>query len=449
MSTMVRRTRASDLLTVAHPLTGSNEDFDPVLEMATNKRFVLIGEATHGTHEFYRIRAELTKRLIRQHGFRAVAIEGDWPDAHRVNHYVRNQDGAPDAERALSGFTRFPQWMWRNADMVDFVGWLRAFNDSAPPERQVGFYGLDLYSLHASMEAVVSYLRKVDPDAAMRAARSYACFDRFGSEPQEYGYACTVEHYPSCEDAVVDQLLALRARTADYLRQDGRRASDDLFVAEQNAKVVIEAEQYYRAMYRGSIESWNVRDRHMAHTLDELGGHLEALYPGAKIVVWAHNSHLGDARATDMGRFGEVNVGQLVRETYGHEALLVGFTTYDGTVTAASDWGGAAERKRVRPAMDGSYEAFFHDVGLPRFFLDLRHDAGVREALTRPRLERAIGVIYRPESERVSHYFTASLPRQFDALFHYDRTRAVEPLERKGRWVSGPADLPETYPTAL
>ncbi|MGH7680031.1 MAG: erythromycin esterase family protein [Gemmatimonadaceae bacterium] len=449
MSATLTRTLASDLLSVAHPLTGSNEDFEPVLEQADRKRFVLIGEASHGTHEFYRMRAELTKRLIREQGFRAVAIEGDWPDAHRVNRYVRSQGGAPDAERALSGFTRFPMWMWRNADVLDFVGWLRAFNDSAPPERAVGFYGLDLYSMHASIEAVVTYLRRVDPAAAVLAARRYGCFDRYGAEPQHYGYATAVEHLPSCENAVVEQLLNIRARTADYLRQDGRVAADDLFFAEQNAKVVVEAERYYRAMYRGSIDSWNVRDRHMVGTLEALRRHLESQHEQAKIVVWAHNSHLGDARATEMGRFGEVNVGQLVRQEYGDDALLVGFTTYEGTVAAASDWGAPVERKRVRPALADSYEALLHQVGFQKFYLDLHRNADLHEALTEPRLERAIGVIYHPETERMSHYFTASLPRQFDGVFHYDRTRAVEPLERTGRWAAGANDLPDTYPTAL
>ena len=449
MTRTLTRALSSQVRSGAQPLDGSDADFEAVLQLATDKRFVLIGEASHGTHEFYRIRAELTKRLIQHQGFAAVAIEGDWPDAHRVNHFVRNQQADPTAERALSGFARFPQWMWRNADVVDFVGWLRAHNETAPAEREVGFYGLDLYSMHASMEAVVTYLRRVDPEAAMHAARRYACFDRYGGEPQEYGYATAVERLPSCENAVVEQLLALQRRTAAYLHDDGRRAADDLFFAEQNARLVVDAEQYYRAMYRGTVESWNVRDRHMAGTLEAIRAHLDAQHAGAKLIVWAHNSHLGDARATDMGRQGELNVGQLVRQAHGDDVLAIGFTTYDGTVSAASDWGEAVERKRVRPALAGSYEALFHDTGMPGFFLDMHRDQELTSALSVPRLERAIGVIYRPETERMSHYFHASLPHQFDALYHYDRTRAVEPLERSIRWDVGPADLPETYPSAL
>ena len=432
-----------------HPLAGTDADFEPLLRMAARRRFVLIGEASHGTHEFYRVRAELTKRLIRDHGFRAVAIEGDWPDAHRVNRYVRGFADAVDAEDALRGFKRFPQWMWRNADVLDFVGWLRQFNETAEDHRIAGFYGLDLYSLHASIEAVVDYLRHVDPDAAMRAARGYACLARYGPDAQEYGYATEVRLLPDCEKPVLRALTELRVRATDYLRNDGRIAADDLFFAEQNARVVAGAEQYYRAMYRGSVDSWNLRDQHMADTLDALVEHLDAQWPGTRVVVWAHNSHLGDARATQMGRNGERNLGQLVRQARDDQALLVGFTTYDGSVTAATDWNAPAERKRVRPAREGSYEALFHDLGVPRFFLDLRADPGVRDALMPARYERAIGVIYRPETEFLSHYFRASLPAQFDALFHYDRTRAVEPLERTAAWEAGESEPPETWPTAL
>ena len=436
-----------EILDCARPLTGADDDFAGVLDAAAGKRIVLIGEATHGTHEFYRIRAEITKRLIRQHGFRGVVIEGDWPDAHRVNRYVRRQVGG-DAEEALGGFVRFPQWMWRNADVLDFVGWLSAFNEAAAPEREVGFYGMDLYSLHASMEAVVSYLKKIDPEAALRAARRYACFEQFSPEPQEYGFATAVERQPGCEAAVIQQLTELRAHAADLLRRDGRRAADDLFFAEQNARVVVDSERYYRTMYRGNVASWNLRDVHMAHTVEAIRAHLEAQHPDAKLVVWAHNSHVGDARATDMGRHGEMNIGQIVRQTYGAgDALLIGFTTYDGTVSAASDWGEPVERKEVRPALPASYEALFHDSGLRRFYLDLAKES-VARTLAGPMLERAIGVIYRPQTERVSHYFGASLPQQFDAVFHYDRTRAVEPLERSPHWEAG-AELPETYPSAL
>lgn len=427
----------------AHPLHGTPSDFDLVLDSVANASIVLIGEASHGTHEFYRIRAEITKRLIRERGFVAVAAEADWPDAYRINRYVRGASDDADATDALGGFRRFPQWMWRNADVLDFVGWLRQHNDGQPANAdRVGFYGLDLYSLHASIEAVLAYLRVVDPDAAKRAERRYACFDHVPGEPAEYGYAATMGLTPSCENAVVRQLVDLRRAAAEYASRDGRIAKDDLFYADQNARVVMNAEAYYRTMVRDHVGSWNLRDRHMAETLDVLRTHTQG-----KIVVWAHNSHVGDARATSMRDIGELNIGQLMRQRYGAAARSIGFTTYTGTVTAASDWNGDAERKGVRPALPESYEALFHATGIPNFALDLRPGTGAARALERHRLERAIGVVYRPETERQSHYFTASLPGQFDAVLHYDNTRAVEPLERGGVWEHG--ELPETYPSAL
>ena len=337
--------------------------------------------------------------------------------------------------------------MWRNADVLEFIGWLRDYNDAMGPPRKVGFYGLDLYSLHASMDAVLSYLRKVDPEAALRAQRRYACFDQFGENPQSYGYAATAGLAPSCETEVIAQLLELQKSAAEYATRDGRMAADDLFFAEQNARIVLNAERYYRAMFGSRAASWNMRDKHMAATLDSLIAFLEHERRQPKIVVWAHNSHLGDARATDMGQQGELNVGQLVRERWGNSVCLVGFSTYSGTVTAASDWDQPAERKVVRPALEGSYEALFHELALRNFFLGLRGNDDAILGLRQPRLERAIGVIYRPETERMSHYFRARLPHQFDAVLHYDVTRAVEPLERTGLWERG--ELPETYPSTL
>jgi len=434
----------------ARPLSGGPSDFDGLLELVGDARLVLLGEASHGTHDFYRVRAEITKRLIRERGFRAVAVEADWPDAYRVNRYVRGRPGDGDATEALGGFARFPQWMWRNADVLDLVGWLREYNDAQEEQAaRIGFYGLDLYSLHASMHAVVDYLRLVDPEAADRAARRYACFDHFGADPQEYGYATTLGLEPSCEREVVSQLIELRRAAAEYARRDGRLAPDDLFFAEWNAQVVAAAEQYYRTMFQSHTASWNLRDRHMADTLAALVNFLETDGSPGRIVVWAHNSHQGDARATELGLRGEQNLGQFARERFGADAVLVGFTTYHGTVTAASDWGGAAERKRVRPALPGSYEALFHEAGIPQFYLDLRSGTGAGAALAAPRLERAIGVIYRPETERLSHYFEVRLPAQFDAVLHYDHTRAVEPLERTPLWERGEVELPETFPSAL
>lgn len=432
----------------AHPLVGEREDYDPLLKMIGDARLVLIGEASHGTHEFYRERAQITKRLIQEKGFSAVAVEADWPDAYRVNRYVRGTGDDADATDALKGFKRFPAWMWRNADVLDFVGWLRTHNDDlSPAAPKVGFYGLDLYSLHTSIEAVLTYLDKIDPEAAQRARSRYACFDHFGNDEQSYGYATGMGIAESCEEEVVQQLLEIHRRAIDYVRRDGRVAMDDLFYAWQNARLVMNAERYYRSMFRGRISSWNLRDSHMAETLDSLLNYLSNQDPQAKIVVWEHNSHLGDARATAMGEEGEWNVGQLARERYGHNAVLVGLTTYGGTVTAASNWESPAERKIVRAALPGSFESIFHDAGIPRFLLTLRNDRHTADALREPMLERAIGVIYRPETERHSHYFRARLSDQFDAVIHFDETRAVEPLERTTEWEAG--EVPETFPTGI
>ena len=447
MPAILERSSSMAVRESAHPVTGSADDFAPLLARVGDARFVLIGEASHGTHEFYRVRAAITKELIRTLGFTAVAVEADWPDAYRVNRYVRGVSADLDAEQALGGFRRFPQWMWRNADVLDFVGWLREHNDGLPDEQQAGFYGLDLYSLHSSMEAVVSYLRKVDPAAAARAALRYGCFDRFGEDPQRYGYAASMGLSESCEREAVAQLVDLRSSAREYAGRDGRVAPDDLFFAEQNARLVANAERYYRAMFGNRTTSWNLRDQHMADTLDALETFLGRRGRTPKIVVWAHNSHLGDARATEMGEYGELNVGQLVRQRHAPHALLVGFTTHSGTVTAASDWDEVAQRKVVRPAVRGSYEALLHDTGMASFYLDLGVPDDANSVLGVPRLQRAIGVIYRPETERMSHYFMSHLTKQFDALFHYDHTRAVEPLERTPIWTRG--EVPETYPTAL
>jgi erythromycin esterase-like protein len=432
----------------AHPLTGSPQDYDPLMDLIGDARFVLIGEASHGTHEFYWERAEITKRLIQEKGFTAVAVEADWPDAYRVNRYVRGVSDDTTSADALSGFDGFPAWMWRNTVVVNFVDWLREYNNALPQNaKKAGFYGLDLYSMHASMEAVLSYLDKIDPEAAKRARYRYSCFEQFGEDSQSYGYAASFGLTKPCEDAAVKQLRELQGRTGEYAQGDGQVAEDELFYAEQNARLVKNAEKYYRSMFRGRVSSWNLRDRHMAETLDQLVAHLDKHGDRTKVVLWAHNSHLGDARATDMGEAGELNVGQLVRQRYGRDAVLVGLTTYTGTVTAASTWGAPAERKRVRPALSGSYEALFHDTGMPSFLLTLRDDGKVVTALRKRLLERAIGVIYLPETERLSHYFYARLPDQFDAVLHFDETRALEPLDSTTHWERG--EVPETFPSSL
>jgi erythromycin esterase-like protein len=427
----------------AHTLTGDHTDFDPLLRLIGDARFVLIGEASHGTHEFYRVRAQITKRLIAEKEFNAVAVEADWPDAYRVNQFVRFESDDDEAVDALGGFQRFPSWMWRNADVLDFVGWLRNFNGHRHGHR-VGFYGLDLYSLHASMRAVLDFLDKVDPEAARRARHRYACFEHFGEDTQAYGYSASFGLSKSCEDEVVSQWLEMRRRAADLVRRDGRVARDAFFFAEQNARLVKNAEQYYRSMFHERVSSWNLRDTHMAETLNALVHHLGR---HAKVVVWAHNSHLGDARATEMGQRGELNLGQLIRQRYAGDAKLIGFTTHSGSVTAASGWDSPAERKCVRPSLSGSYEALFHAANIPNFLLLLGKNDAASLALREPLLERAIGVIYLPRSERASHYFYAQLPHQFDAVLHYDETRAVEPLERTAAWETG--EVPETFPSML
>lgn len=426
----------------AIPLNYGAADYDALLQWIGNRRFVLIGEASHGTHDFYRERARITRRLIEEKGFNVVAIEGDWPDAYRVNRFVRGMGSDANARDALGDFLRFPAWMWRNMDVLAFVEWLRDFNNRRSTETQAGFYGLDLYSLHASIRAVLGYLDKVDPEGAQRARFRYACFDHFGEDPQAYGYAASFELSRSCEDDVVAQLVEMRRRSADLASRDGRVDSDAYLFAEQNARLIRNAERYYRAMFGGRAESWNVRDRHMAESL----AWLCQIRPKARIVVWAHNSHLGDASATEMSAHGEVNLGQLTRERFGDEVFLLGFTTHSGEVTAASQWEAPAERKIVRPALEGSYEAMFHQTRIPVFLLPM-HDPKVAQALAQPRLERAIGVIYQPRTERASHYFKCHLPNQFDAMIHIDRTKALIPFERTSEWEVG--ELPETYPYAV
>src|SRR5664279_2658351 len=430
-----------------HPVTGAPDDYDALLDIVGDRRFVLSGEASHGTHEFYRERARITRRLIDELGFTAVAVEADWPDAYRVNRYVMGLSTDAGADAALEGFLRFPTWMWRNRDVLGFVQWLRARNDAqSHPAAKARFYGLDLYSLRSSIEAVIAYLDQVDPSEAERARGRYSCFDHVGADGQAYGYALAHLSATPCENEVVTQLVELRRRAEAYLRRDGWVADDEQFYAEQNALLVRDAEEYYHQMYRAEVSSWNLRDRHMAGTLEALIDHLDRQSGDTKVVVWEHNSHVGDARATAMGARGEFNVGQLARQQYGGDAALIGFTTFDGRVTAASDWGSPAERKHVRPARTDSHEALLHAVAIPQFWLATA-DASVHDLLCQPRLERAIGVIYRPETERQSHYFEARLSEQFDAVIHMDRARALEPLERTPLWNLG--EPAETYPTGL
>jgi erythromycin esterase-like protein len=368
-------------------------------------------------------------------GFMAVTIEGDWPDAYRIHRYLQGLGNKNEWEQALTDFKRFPTWMWRNTTLTSFLPWLRTHNDELPSSAKIGFYGLDLYSLYSSIEAVINYLSKIDPEAAQRARLRYACFDHAKPDPQKYGYASSLDLSKSCIKQTVDQLIELQQHAFEYLRQDSIQAEDEYFYAMQNARLVKDAENYYRSMFEGHALSWNIRDQHMMETLNVLAEHLDRRSgKPAKIIVWAHNSHVGDARATEMNTRGEINIGQLTREQYDMDAYLIGFSTYQGTVTAASDWGSPAECKRVNPGMEGSYEALFHDMRVKNFILNLRDDNQIEHYLHLPRLQRAIGVIYKPETERDSHYYFTNLTSQFDSIIHIDQTTALQPLDINPEW---------------
>jgi erythromycin esterase-like protein len=407
------------------------ESFGALFTRFGDARIVLLGEATHGSAEFYQARAAITRHLIAHHGFTIVAVEADWPDAARIDRYVRHHQPRPSRGDA---FARFPTWMWRNAEVMGFVDWLRAHNENLPQQRRVSFHGLDVYSLGASMAAVLDYLDRIDPSAATDARRRYGCLTPWQDDPSRYGRAVLAGARDTCEDEAVAQLKALLDHRLTYLREDG----EAFFDAAQNARIVRAAEQYYRIMYRGARESWNLRDRHMFDTLQALLRHREG-----KAVVWAHNSHIGNAAATAMGWEGEFNVGELCRTAHGDDSVLIGFGTDRGTVAAASDWDGPMEIKSVRPAREDSYEYAFRKTGLSRSLTAWR-GAGqsmLGDALGQSMLERAIGVVYRPESELTSHYFEAVLAEQFDAYVWFEETRAVTPLP-----AAQPHGVPETYP---
>jgi erythromycin esterase-like protein len=440
----------------AQPLQSTDDDYRALIAAAKNKIFVLLGEATHGTAEFYRTRAEITRHLIIEEGFDAVAVEADWPDAYRVNRYVFGTSEDTGADAALSNFERFPVWMWRNTEVLAFITWLRSYNQDTktfkdqtePRGEPVGFYGLDLYSMTTSMSAVLAYLERIDPQEAAAARARYGCFGQFIANPQAYGYAIASGRWDSCEQEVITQLVQLQRKGRLYVERNGAFAGNEYFSAQQNAELVKNAEEYYRAMFRGRPNTWNLRDRHMFETLEKLSAYLETrLGRPARLIVWAHNSHVGNAEATDMGRRGEFNIGQLIREKYGPRALHIGFSTSRGEVTAATDWDGPPESKKIRDPLSDSYEDVFSQLEKKRFFLDLRAPGEAVGLLSDERLQRAIGVIYRPETERVSHYFYSSLPRQFDFMIHIDKTEAVPPLPSFVHERAGEMD--ETYPSGL
>jgi erythromycin esterase-like protein len=423
---------------VARPLERSS-DLDPLLELVDDAKYVLLGEASHGTSEFYTWRAEISKRLIEERGFSFIAVEGDWPDCYRVNRFVKwlPESGAA-AQEVLHAFERWPTWMWANRDVVDLAEWLRAHNRRRAPERQVGFYGLDVYSLYDSMRAVMEYLERMDPEIAAAARRAYNCFEPYAEDVQEYARATSLVP-TSCEDEAVAVLRALRANAPRY-REDG---GDGYFDAEQNALVARNAELYYRTMVRGGPGSWNVRDRHMVETLNRLMHHHG---PQAKAIVWEHNTHVGDARFTDMLRAGMVNVGQLVRQGHDDEGVvLVGFGTHRGTVIAADEWGAPMERLPVPAARDGSFEDVLHgaEVGDSLLIFDGTDDGGV-PGLEEPIGHRAIGVVYDPANERWGNYVPTIVPRRYDAFVYVDQTRAVDPLHMP---VHVDGEPPDTYPS--
>lgn len=413
--------------------TVENADLGPLMERIGEARVVLIGEASHGTSEFYSMRARITKRLIEEKGFKIIAAEADWPDAARIDHYVRHRDVPPSDWTA---FARFPTWMWRNVEVRDFIDWLHEYNQRHDMPERTGFYGLDLYSLYNSSRAVISYLDDVDPDLAAVARWRYGCLTPWEADPAAYGHAALTGAYRKCEEGVVRMLSELYQNRRDYAHKDGERFLD----ASQNAYLVANSERYYRIMYYGSRASWNLRDGHMFDTLQRVMVHHGE---GSKAVVWAHNSHIGDASATEMSARGETNIGELCRKAFGNESYHIGFGTDHGTVAAASNWDGPMEVMQVRPAHPQSYERIFHLTNKPGLLLPLRagHELDVATELSKPRLERAIGVIYRPETEVASHYFEAELPRQFNEYIWIDRTNAITPL------TTGQLEgLPDTYP---
>jgi erythromycin esterase-like protein len=427
----------------AEPLPDIDDPaFGSFFDRFGDARVVCLGEASHGTSEFYRARAAISRRLIERHGFTIVAVEGDWPDCATIDRYVRHR---PWREGELKAFERFPAWMWRNREFDAFVRWMRRHNESRAYERMTGFYGLDLYNLSGSMRAVIDFLDKEDPELARLAHRRYGCLDPWAEDPALYGRHALVEGYARCEVGVIQMLKDLLQRQVDCFGPE----CDEWLDAAANARLVKDAEAYYRIMYHGSAESWNLRDTHMFETLNMI---LDAKGPNSKAIVWAHNSHIGNAAFTDMGMHrNELNIGQLVKEKWHARARLIGFGTHTGTVAAADDWDSPMKIKRVRPSLDDSHERMAHDSGVGRFLLDLREgEAGraLREGLMEPRLERFIGVIYRPETERWSHYSDAILPKQFDAYVWFDETSAVTPLageQRPGEHV----ETEETYPFGL
>ena len=441
------RALATELRRRTQPLHDAS-DLDPLIDRIGDARYVLLGEASHGTSEYYTWRAELSKRLIREKGFSFVAVEGDWPDCYRVNRYAKSYPSSgATAREVLHAFDRWPTWMWANEEIVDLVEWLRRYNDQRrlSEDRRVGFYGLDVYSLWDSMRAVVDYLEHIDPQLAANAKRAYRCFEPYGEDEQEYARA-TYLVPTSCEDEAVSVLRTLRSRAPEYA-QDGREA---FFNAEQNAFVAKNAELYYRTMVRAGSASWNVRDHHMVDTLDRLMAHHQQFNPDAKAIVWEHNTHIGDARFTNMASAGMVNVGQLVRQAHDEDGVvLVGFGSHHGTVIAGEEWGAPMRRMSVPDARDGSWEDVMHQAlsdhqRAALLLFDGTVDGGVA-ALDEPIAHRAIGVVYEPDHERWGNYVPTVVPGRYDAFIFIDETRALSPLHLPVKV----GEVPETFPSSF
>lgn len=408
------------------PLESENS-YANLIEQIADSRYVLIGEASHGTEEFYQTRINITKELILKKNFMAVVIEGDWPDVHRIHRFIQGDKDISSSVDALKEFTRFPTWMWKNSTMPPFLDWLKKYNDALDSKSEkIGFFGLDLYSLNASIEAVLNYLKKTDPLEAEKAQMRYACFNDLRLDPQTYGYLVSERRKKSCMSEVINQLFEIQHNAFKYIKDS--ESEDQHFFATQNARVVKNAENYYRTMFEGNVESWNVRDEHMSETINVISDYLEHKFnKPAKLIIWAHNSHLGDARATEMRERGELNLGQLVKEQHS-KAFSIGFSSYDGYVLAANNWDELPEQKKVNPALKGSFEELFHECKYKNFILPLKGNYELEHYLKLPRLQRAIGVIYKPETERYSHYFFTCLPYQFDSIIHLDNTSALKPL---------------------
>lgn len=434
-----------DSMLLAKQISSFNNDsssYHSFIERLGEAQLILMGGSTHGTYEFYKIRSEITKALIKEKGFNAIAIEADWPDVYNLNLYVKNQKPEMDDYAALKTFETFPSWMWCNDVILDFIRWLRAHNDKIQDsQNKLGIFGLDLYSLHTSMKLVIEYLEKIDPTAAEQAKERYQCMEQYSEEPTTYSYAVAAGLVPDCKDEVYTQLIEILKMEIQTLR-DPDASQEELLFLIQNAKVVANAEAYYRSLFSGPEITWNLRSKHMMDTLETLRVfHQRLSGRPPKIIVWAHNVHIGDARATHMAQKNKISMGQLARDHYGEKCYLLGFSSYEGTVTASSKWGGDTEVKKLQPAAEGSYEYLFHQLNTPSFVLYLEENI----PLIQPALQRSIGVIYKPETESVSHYHYAHLPQQFNAIIHVDSTTAVKPLNMKKHWGIG--EFPDTFPT--